>query len=421
MYKIGFLKIIHNTKEILFLLGVFFLPINQIINHWFFGLFIAISLIKIGFYPKQIFKKSLLKPLLFISGLFFLIRLISIFHTSDFDLSIKEVTRALPFILYPLAITSIGVNKGFEYSNFYRKVFYTLTFGCITSAVICWGNILMNLEKNAPPMNQLFGWKKSGSYLTEIIDIHPPYLGMLIVSVIIFIGSEFFQNKVLILRDKILLITLVLFLGLFLFNLTARNALFFIGLVALIFFIKEKQHKSLIALLIVAVLAVVVIIKHPSEYYRLKMYHMLGLSKKEDVEDLRFKRLKASYEVFKTAPIIGVGIRTDREMKIEQYKLMDDNIAVKKELNSHNQFFEYLATYGIIGASIFLFVICYGLWFLYKNQYLFYLIIYLNIIVASITESIFQRVLGIQYYSLIAGLVLLHYYCNLKSNNVNKQ
>ena len=144
---------------------------------------------------------------------------------------------------------------------------------------------------------------------------------------------------------------------------------------------------------------------------------MLGLSDEEDVEDKRFKRLEASYNVFKSSPIIGVGLGKDIKMKVEEYRKLNDKIAVEKGFNSHNQFFEYLAAYGLIGGGIFVFVLGLFFYFLVKHKYYFYLLIFLNIVFATITESLFERALGIQYYSIIVSIAILKFNALNTSNS----
>lgn len=409
------MNLLKRIQEPLLLLGVFTLPVYQTVNHWFFGVFIAFSFLTLNKKKLLNFDKQILKHILICSGVFFFLRLFTILYTSNIEISIKELTRALPFILYPLAIFTIGFNKSFEFKNFEKKLFYTLTLGCILTAIICWGNIIIGLEENSLPQDKFFGWKKSGAYLTEILDLHPPYLGMLFVGAIIFLFKEIFYNERITKLNKIFNFSSAIFLFLFLFNMTARNALFFLLLTAVLFFIYNKKWKLLVSLILICFLGVLVIVNHPSQYYRLKMYHMLGLSDNEDVKDLRFQRLKASFSVFEKSPIIGVGLGRDIEMKIEEYKLIGDEIAVKKRLNSHNQFFEYLSAYGLLGGIIFITAILYSFYFLFKAKQYFYLLLFLNIVVSTLTESTFERALGIQYYSLIIALTLLLYY-NKKTN-----
>lgn len=396
--------------EYLFLLGVLTLPIYQTLNHWFFGGFIFLSII--SFFLFNQFKsdlKLISKYLLISCALYFILRFVTLPYSPNIELGLKEAIRALPFLLYPLGILSIKNQKGFDFLRFEKKLFWALTIGCLLTSIICWGNVLVNLEPNPIPANMLFGWKKSGSYLTQILDLHPPYLGMLICGSIIFMFKEIFYDKNLSLIKKCIIYCFILFLLVFLFNLTSRNTLFYLIAISFIFFLYKKQWKFIVSLFLLLLISVLVVVKHPSQYYRLKMYHMLGLSEKEDVEDKRFKRLIASYNVFKTKPIAGVGLGTDINMKVIEYKRMNDNIAVKKRLNSHNQFFEYLAAYGIVGAFFFVLGISSFLYFLIKHKSYFYLLLFLNIIFASITESVFERAMGIQYYSLLASVAFLKY------------
>lgn len=398
-------------------LGVFTLPIYQTVNHWFFGIMMGAGLLSVFFNKSCINQlKSALKFILVFSGLLFFLRLVTLVYTPDFKLGLKELTRAMPFLLYPTAIMSIRCKDNFDFQKFERRLFWALSIGCILSAIICWGNIILTLEPNALPKNQMFGWKKSGSYLTELLDLHPPYLGILICGSIIFMFKESYYNKSLSKKSKFFIYFLILFLLVFLFNLTARNTMFFIVISSLAFFIYKKQWKFVAAVFVLLSISVIAIIYHPSQYYRLKMYHMLGLSDNEDIEDRRFKRLEASFNIFKTSPIIGVGLGDDLEMKIEEYRKMNDQIAVNKKLNSHNQFFEYLAAYGLVGGLIFVFVIVSFMSFLIKNKYYFYLLLFLNVVFATLTESLFERALGIQYYAIIVSIVLLKHYSSEISN-----
>ena len=393
------------------IIGVFTLPIYQTVNHWFFGLLIGSGLLSVFFERKTLYSlRTVIKPLVLFSGIFLVLRLVTLGYATDFNLGLKELVRALPFVLYPVAIFSIKFKNNFNFKELERTLFWALSLGCVITAVICWGNIILSLEPNAIPENRLFGWKKSGIYLTKILDLHPPYLGLLICASIIFLFKESYYNKQLSLKYKGVIYFLILFLLVFLFNLTARNTMFFLAISSIIFFIYNRQWKFLATIFLLFVVMIFAIIAHPSQYYRLKMYHMLGLSDQEDIEDRRFKRLEASYNVFKENPILGAGIGMDSKLKVEEYQKMNDSIAVNRRFNSHNQFFEYLAAYGLLGGSIFIIALSSFFYFLIKNRYYFYLLLFLNIVFATLTESLFERVLGIQYYSIIVSVVLLKHY-----------
>ena len=399
------LEFLIKIKKKLFLLGIFFLPVYQTINHWFFGAFLAISILL--FITKKeipISSSSEIKGLLFAISSFFLIQVFGLFYAIDFDHGLKGLIRALPFLLYPIAIVGF---KGFvQFSKFEKDIFYTLSAGCTLAAIICWGYILTTIGQASIPANTFLGWKKSGIYLTEILDLHPPYLGLLIVASILFLLKESIYNKSIRPPKKRLNTIWILVLFFFLFNITARNALFFLVSFLILYSIYKKAWKLFAIQLIIGTLLATIVINHPSQYYRLKFFNMLGLSE-NSIKDRRFDRLTASYNVFKSSPLIGVGPGNDINLKIEQYKLMNDQVAVQKRLNSHNQFFEYLAKFGIIGGALFLIVNLFLIFFFWRNHQYFYLVLIISFLISTITESTFERALGIQYYCIVVSLGIL--------------
>jgi O-antigen ligase len=405
-------SLLKKSREYLFILAIFFLPIYQTINHWFFGAFLLVSFLIIILERKQGLKSRQTNIYLLAIALFFLIQVIGLLYASDFNYGLKKVTRALPFLLYPLAILSF---KGsIKFIVFEKKIFYALSLGCFTTAIICWTNIILFSEDCDLAANTFFGWKKSGIYLTQVLDLHPPYLGLLIVAAIIYLVKELLFYSNMKFQNRILNLGLITVLFVFLFNITARNSLFFLLSLGIVYAIYQRKWKFLIVQLILGILLISVVIYHPSQYYRLKLYHMIGLSDKP-IEDKRFSRLNASFLVFKSSPIFGVGPGNDIHLKVEQYALMNDEIALKNRLNSHNQLFEYLAAYGLIGAAIFIGVNSVFAVFFYRKRQFFYLVLLIGILIASLTESVFERVLGIQYYCIIVSLgILSHTFSNTK-------
>ncbi|WP_370390339.1 O-antigen ligase family protein [uncultured Winogradskyella sp.] len=399
--------VLRQIKEITLIIGILFLPINQNINHWFFALFMILSFVEFFIRRENFHNLRAVGKLFFLScAIFFFLRVIFFFHSSNMDISQKELIRALPFLLYPLCILTLWTKKG-NYKLFERRIFWSLTAGCLISAAICWSNVLINMEANPIPAQRFFGWKKSGTYLTSILDLHPPYLGMMLFASIVFLFNQATSNEKSDRLQKILYGTTILVLLIFLFNITARNSLLFLSFLGFVYFIYKRYWKLVFLSLIAVISAVILIINHPSQYYRLKLYHMLGLSQEDAQTDKRFKRLNASYKVFQQNPIYGVGLGIDTELKVKEYNATGDKVAAVERYNSHNQFFEYLAAYGIIGGMVFIVAFLILIFILLKLRFEFLLILVLNIILASFTESIFERALGIQYYSVIFSLVLL--------------
>jgi hypothetical protein len=104
-------------QQIMFLMAVFFLPIYQKFNHWSFGVFMVISGIILITQKKQRQLVSSNKFFLLVVSILFLIKVLGMFHALTLNYGLKEVSRALPFILYPVAILSLKQN-GFQFKDF---------------------------------------------------------------------------------------------------------------------------------------------------------------------------------------------------------------------------------------------------------------------------------------------------------------
>lgn len=148
-------------------------------------------------------------------------------------------------------------------------------------------------------------------------------------------------------------------------------------------------------------------VKH--NYLRDRLFNSLNMFEKKtqfSKKDDRFNRLAASYEVFLKSPLVGYGTAGESKYRREIFKKNRDNIAYKENYNAHNQFFEYLSTYGIIGGVAYLvfFGGLFHLVFKQKSGYFLYLVT--GVFLACITESIFERSNGVVYMAVLIGLLL---------------
>ena len=124
-------------------------------------------------------------------------------------------------------------------------------------------------------------------------------------------------------------------------------------------------------------------------------------SKKDD----RFDRLSASYEIFKKSPIYGYGTASEDSFRLEIFKRNNDLNALEKEYNAHNQFFEYLSTYGIIGGVVYLSFFSLLLIKSIKLKSGFLIFLVLGLFLACITESIFERSQGVVYAASLSAAI----------------
>ena len=380
----------------------FLLPLQEKVNTWLLITLVVVSLYKtirdkLWFFLKENYH------LLLIPALLLMIRIIGIFYASDISIGFKESTRALSFVFIPysfLIISRIKTNS----TSIKKIIFWSLTIGCLLAAIICWGSVINKVIEHHEPFTQLFTWKKSNVYLTEVIKIHPPYLGALVLSVIVFLYS-FYVHKQKLSKKIFFPILLILIFAFFLFHLVVRNSILFFLIISLGYIAYHRKWKAFLIGVVLIGGGAFMIINNGNHYLKRKYYKMLDFSD-EKIGDKRFDRLEASYIVFKNHPIIGAGMGKVDVERYEEYVKMNDKRAIENNFNSHNQYLEYLSTFGVIGFSAFIIVLVWLFRNAWINQEYFLTILLALCMFACVTESFLERELGIKFFSLVAGLII---------------
>jgi len=398
------LKLNKITLTSCFLLGLT-LPLKDQFSTISILLVLVVSLFVYYNYSKKN-KKTKFVFLLIPFALIF-IRLLG-YVNGEIEIVTKELVRAIPFLLVPVSF--ILLNEKNVRINIEKPFYYGLLIGVFMIMIICEYHVIHEIIINSQSLSFLFRWRYLNFNFTNPIGIHPAYLGILIVWLIsITLYSNYVSKKFRV------FIVLILF-GL-LFQLVARSALLLSFALILVFIL--KQHNRLLKFIFFGVITAVVfiIITHPSDYLRSKFFNEQGgnivFSKKN-----RFTRLEASLNVFKMAPILGVGSGIDDKLRIQEYKKANDDVAYENKYNSHNQFIEYLSTFGLVGLTIFLIVLVILLNMLFKIKDKVYFFLLIAFIFACITESVLERSLGIKYFSILISLIIIKYINETNSPNI---
>lgn len=314
--------------------------------------------------------------------------------TGDFDTAIKELIKTLPVLLIPLLfILSASFNLLEKY------FYYGLALGLLLFMLICDYHVIHKMIIGDEPLEYFFRWRHLNVNFAKPLDQHPPYIGILIVWVFVKTLFSTYLSK----RTSYVLLVLLSFL---LFQLLARNAIIILIIVALVYTIKRKKFKQLLIIGSLGLALLMVALFHPDQYLRERIVYKLNPFD-EKHKDYRISRLKASIEVFKQAPIFGVGPNNNDDLRKIEYKKMRDFTAFESNYNSHNQFFEYLVSNGIIGIVCFLSLLFLLIRTTFKNKDYTNLLLIGCFIISCLTESVLERILGIKYFSILIAFILL--------------
>jgi O-antigen ligase len=120
----------------------------------------------------------------------------------------------------------------------------------------------------------------------------------------------------------------------------------------------------------------------------------------------RFVYWNIAWDIFKTAPLIGIGTG-DVADAFNSYYLAHPNLLQQQyQHRAHNQWLTILLTFGILGLLLFMLVVFYPLF--YKRKYLdyFYIVFFIAFSLSMLTEDTLETQAGVTFYALFNCLFL---------------
>lgn len=398
------MKVLKSFQIFSLLSAVFFLPLNLNLNNISLVLFIISSFTLFflkDFNKKNVILKSNFKIIILFS-IPFLLNFFGLFYSKNINLAVDYNIRALPFLLLPMA--SIISDKLFF--NNYKKMGKALVLGCLSTAFFSWTFSLYDISQLNRPFSAIIGPLYTHHNLLKPLDLHAAYVSICIYTAIGFIIKIYSDSNQ---KIKRFYFTAALFLSIFMIQLLSRNALIFSFLSLSVYLILKRKWRLLfMSYFIISFIAVGAYnINH--NYLRDRLFKSLNLLEKPtkfSKKDDRFDRLSASYEIFVKSPIYGYGTASEDSFRNAVFKRNRDQKAYQNNYNAHNQLFEYLSTFGIIGgiAYFIFFATIFYLVFRLKKGFLTFIAI--GLFLACITESVFERSQGVVYTSLFLSLLI---------------
>ena len=369
-------------------LGLFFNGVFSII----FFLFFTLYMISTG----KTNKKNPVK--LFVLNVPVLLPLLSLAFSTNLEESVRIFIKTTPILFF--SIFAIYMNSWFK--NKIEIAFKFLVLGCLLSAIFCWLGVAFDLLNEGVSLKLFFTKEYSHHRLSEIVGVHTPYLALFINAALIFLfyGLGQGRNEFSGLKQYFSFFILVLFLV----HLMARNAIFCLIIYSSFYLLWKKKWLVFVSLSTTLTAFFVIITFTENNFLRDRFLNSLNVFEKQKVlkkQDKRFGRWSSSLEVFKKAPVFGVGTGSvDYYRKIEYLKKLDSE-AYNFNYNSHNQYIEYLCTYGLFGGGCILFLFGYIVKTIYQKRSIFLAMLFLSFLMSMLTESILVRTWGISFFGIL--------------------
>ncbi|WP_157972939.1 O-antigen ligase family protein [Aureibaculum luteum] len=325
---------------------------------------------------------------------------------------IKKLETCLSFLVLPLFIILNKSNISKNTLNYSLVGFFMAN---TILALISWFKIFQTgffkmLNDNnyyQPVFRNIF---------SDTTNIHLPYLGLFYVFSI-FIGIYSIQREyrkyTIAIRSIIFLICILLFISMLFF--TARMALLSFIIVFIYWAFKSFQNKRLFASLFISLvlLTSIIVLLTPMKERIFEAIHTKFELPSEKLNDqsehvnFRYGILYCSINVIKNNWLIGVG-KNNVQRKLDEcydgftYNNYDD--FKQTQYNSHNQYIDLWIAYGILGMVPLTISFFFGFSI---NNNLLYNIFLLLIFLALLTENIFDRQLGVIFFTFFNSLFFI--------------
>ena len=389
---------------------VFFLPLHLNLNNIFLVSFIGLSLILFFTDPRGGMKRlNENKWIWAVVSLPFLLNAFGLIYTDELRKGYDFMVRLIPFLCLPF----VAILQPEVFTKNYKKLGYALFVGCLVVALYSWGNAIVDIANQQKPWKELIGPLYSHHNLVKHLDLHAAYLSICIYTAIGFVVMQFKTfNK----QKKVIFAMAIVILIAFMFHLLSRNAMIYFLLASVVYLIYQKNWKILAGGFVTVILIAIGAYNVKHNYLRDRLFKSLNLFEKEtqfSKKDDRFDRLAASYEIFKERPIIGYGTAAESKHRRLVYQRNKDKVAYERNFNAHNQFFEYLSTFGLVGALSFLVFFGFLFFETFKQKNGFFVFVFVGLFLACLTESIFERSQGVVYTAVCIALLIS---CQLYKN-----
>lgn len=398
-------RTLNKVNPILLYAIFLFLPLNLFLNNLFLTLFMVVFGIQTILSLDKDAHKVLGNKWLFLLVLNIpvVLLLIGMLYSSEPYKAFKDLGRLVPIAFMT---TYMILNPAFFSKNI-KNGLKALVVGCVVAALICWGIAIIEILDVGGALLLLISKEYAYHNLSETIDIHTPYLALFFNIAIGFCIFSLHETKRRI--SKFGLFFIALLLTLFLFNLMARNAIFCFIIFGIIYLLKQRKYLWLLGFVVTLIMISAYTFATEKNFLRDRFFKSVNIFENETIfskKDGRFDRLAASYAVFKKFPLFGPGAASEDRHRKEIFYKNRDSEAFNDNYNAHNQFMEYLSTYGLLGGVSFivLFSVLFKLARKQASNFLYYVLG--CFFIANLSESMLERSWGIVFYVIAVMLIL---------------
>lgn len=318
-----------------------------------------------------------------------------IFITNDFDSQLKATTQHLSYILIPFSLIGFNISKA--NLETIKKIFI---WSVLTFIVLAFSYAFfdyLNTGKSTIYVRDSVQSKFQYYGLTRVFkDWHPTYVSFFCNLAFLFVHRIYFLK-----RKYVITTVISLVLGISVLALNSFIGIISFGFLASFYVISLFKKALIKGTVIGIILAIAFSFYHfnPLNLSKIDKFKKTSISfadtkESRNILNLRLTKWKSSYDLFLTAPILGVSAGDYRKEIVNIYNKEGYEYAAEQRYSSHNQYMYFLSSFGLIGLVLFLLVLFYPM--RYKGEVSLFIFVFS---LFCLTEDMLLRQQGVVAFS----------------------
>lgn len=332
---------------------------------------------------------------------FYLLYVIGLIYSENSEKALFSLEKKLSLILFPVALASISPIKKQLLPLVFSFFIFSLSIACLILYFGTFGEYLLNVQTFSFDEIIIFINTYNRESLSEysLVSIHHPYLGLFLVTAIIYIIINLSK-----LQYKALHVIAGSFLFLFLLQLQAKMSvisLLIVMMVYLMILVREYPNKlrigfgiGFVFIIIIAVFSVYLVRPTLVNESVTTIVHADGGS--------RIRNWESALQAIKEAPIFGYG--TGDKLAALQRHRAEGSWESTQNYNSHNQYLDTTLGLGLVGLTCWIIVLGHLFWKSYIQKDYFFALFSIHFAICSFTEVLLERFQGAALFALIYSI-----------------
>lgn len=340
---------------------------------------------------------------LLINSSLFLIYLITLLYTDNYEISFKKLETGLSIVIIPLSfflfLSDFRITEQLRTKFFKLFILSTGIFSIILIVAVFGDNSTIYYKD---------WYTNKFRIITENISMigqHPIYASVFLSLAIIFFIQLLRSNTIFSFKNKIIYYSLTVINSIFLFMLLSKGVVISLLIVMFLMLFDDKKLKKYRKIFVVSIILVFLMLL----FFNRRMNELVREESYQEVNSnfstsIRLGIYKCSIEMIRKEWFFGYGVGDSQNALDLCYQNKSD-ILFEKKYNTHNQYLDVLIKSGVFGLIIFLSFLTFNIFKTIRNRNKIGLLVLIFYMINFLTENILVRQSGvILFYFLICFL-----------------